>query len=454
VKKFSAGPERSFLTIAAGKICMKNLVIVGTQWGDEGKGKIVDLLTGNFDVIARAQGGHNAGHTVIIGKTKYILHLIPSGILHDDKICVIGNGVVFDPFAFQEELGELSGIDYRGRLFISDRCHLIMPYHRAVEKAEEARLGENRIGTTNRGIGPAYEDKVARRGIRMGDLRHPEIFRKRLEEVTQFKNLLLKQVFNSEPLDAVQIYDDYMKLADLVMPMVIDTSVLLNSLDKEGKKILFEGAQGALLDIDHGTYPFVTSSNSTSGGVCTGTGIGPARIDGVVGISKAYTTRVGAGPFPTEYTGSLGETFRSVGDEYGASTGRPRRCGCFDAVITRYSCNVNSVTTLVITKLDVLDQQAEIEVCTGYRYKGTIMDTVPMHSEILEEVEPVIETWKGWQKTTSGIREYGDLPLEARDYLKRLSDLLETDISIISVGPDRADTLYVDDSPYSGQFKL
>ncbi|MFH1964670.1 MAG: adenylosuccinate synthase [Acidobacteriota bacterium] len=433
---------------------MKNLVVVGTQWGDEGKGKIVDLLTGNFDVIARAQGGHNAGHTVIIDRTKYILHLIPSGILHPGKICVIGNGVVFDPFAFREELVDLSEIDCRGRLFISDRCHLIMPYHREVEKAEEALLGENRIGTTNRGIGPAYEDKVARRGIRLGDMSRPEIFRKRLGEVVRSKNLLLKQVYNSEPLDPGQIYDDYMHLADLVMPMVTDTSVLLNRLDKEGKKILFEGAQGALLDIDHGTYPFVTSSNSTSGGVCTGTGIGPARIDGVLGISKAYTTRVGAGPFPTEYHGSLGESFRSVGDEYGASTGRPRRCGCFDAVITRYSCNVNSVSTLVITKLDVLDQLDQIEVCTGYRYKDEILDTVPMHSEILDEVEPVIETWKGWQKTTSGIREYGDLPPEARDYLKRLRDLLETDISIISVGPDREDTLYVDDSPYAGQFRI
>ena len=433
---------------------MKNLVVVGTQWGDEGKGKIVDLLTENFDVVARAQGGHNAGHTVIIDGTKYILHLIPSGILHPGKICVIGNGVVFDPFAFREELEGLSEIDYHGRLFISDRCHLIMPYHREVEKAEETLLGENRIGTTNRGIGPAYEDKVARRGVRVGDMGCPEIFRKRLNEVIRSKNLLLKEVYRSEPLDPEKIYDDYMKLADLVMPMVTETSELLNRLDRQGKRILFEGAQGALLDIDHGTYPFVTSSNSTSGGVCTGTGIGPARIDGVVGISKAYTTRVGAGPFPTEYKGSLGETFRSVGAEYGASTGRPRRCGCFDAVITRYSCNVNSVTTLVITKMDVLDQQDEIEVCTGYRYKGKILNTVPMHSEVLEQVEPVIENWKGWKKNTTGIREYQDLPAEARDYLKRLSDLLETDISIISVGPDREETLYVDDSPYAGEFRI
>ncbi len=429
---------------------MKNLVVVGTQWGDEGKGKIVDLLTENFDVVARAQGGHNAGHTVIIGGKKYILHLIPSGILHPGKICVIGNGVVFDPFAFIQELEELEDIDYSDRLFVSDRCHLIMPYHRAVEKAEEERLGDNRIGTTNRGIGPAYEDKVARRGIRMGDLGSPVIFRKRLEEVVRSKNLLLKEVYNSEPLSADQIYEDYMGLADVVLPMVTDTADMLSRLDRSGKKILFEGAQGALLDIDHGTYPFVTSSNSTSGGVCTGTGIGPARIDGVVGISKAYTTRVGAGPFPTEYSGSLGETFRSVGDEYGASTGRPRRCGCFDGVITRYSCNVNSVTTLVITKLDVLDQQEQIEICTGYKYKGEVFTTVPMHAEVLEEVEPVIETWKGWKKDTSGIRQYSELPQEARDYLKRLRDYLETDISVVSVGPDREETLFVDDSPYAG----
>ena len=438
----------------AGIAGMKNVVVIGTQWGDEGKGKIVDLLTENFDVIARAQGGHNAGHTVIFGGTKYILHLIPSGILHPGKICVIGNGVVFDPFAFREELDELSGIEYLERLFISDRCHLIMPYHRAVEMAEETRLGANRIGTTNRGIGPAYEDKVARRGIRMGDLGCPEIFRKRLEELVRSKNLLLKEVYNCEPLDASRIYEDYMAISDLVLPMVTDTSVLLNQLDKEGKRILFEGAQGALLDIDHGTYPFVTSSNSTSGGVSTGTGIGPARIDGVVGIIKAYTTRVGAGPFPTEYSGDKADTYRSVGDEYGASTGRPRRCGSFDAVITRYSCNVNSVSTLVVTKLDVLDQQAEIEICTGYRYKGEVFDTVPMHCEILDQVEPVVETWKGWLQPTSGIREYQDLPGEARDYLKRLSELVETDISIVSVGPDREETIYVDESPYAGEFRI
>ena len=428
---------------------MKNFVLIGTQLGDEGKGKIVDLLTEDFDVVARAQGGHNAGHTVIIEGKKYILHLIPSGILHPGKICVIGNGVVFDPVAFKQEIDELEGIDYRGRLFISDRCHLIMPYHREVERAEEERLGDNRIGTTNRGIGPAYEDKVARRGIRMGDLLNSGIFRKRLDEIVSAKNLLLKEVYGREPLDADEINQQYMELAGLLLPMVTDTADLLNRLDREGKKILFEGAQGALLDIDHGTYPFVTSSNSTSGGVCTGTGIGPARINGVVGISKAYTTRVGSGPFPTEYSGSLGETFRSVGDEYGASTGRPRRCGSFDGVITRYSCNVNSVTTLVITRLDVLDQLEEIEICTAYRYKGKEFRTVPMHAEVLEKVEPVIETCRGWRQDTTGVREYSQLPLEARDYLKRLRDYLETDISIVSVGPDRDETLFVDDSPYA-----
>jgi len=428
---------------------MKNVVVVGTQWGDEGKGKIVDLLTENFDVVARAQGGHNAGHTVIIDGIKYILHLIPSGILHPEKLCVIGNGVVFDPFAFRQELEELEKIEYSDRLFISDRCHLIMPYHRAIEQAEEIRLGDNKIGTTNRGIGPAYEDKVARRGIRMGDLAYPDIFRRKLEEVVRAKNLLLESVYNCDPIDADMVYEDYMGISELVLPLVTDTADLLNRLDREGKRILFEGAQGALLDIDHGTYPFVTSSNSTSGGVSTGTGIGPARINGVVGISKAYTTRVGAGPFPTEYSGQKADTFRSVGDEYGASTGRPRRCGSFDAVITRYSCRVNSINTLVITKLDVLDQQEAIEVCTGYRYRGKVFTTPPMHCEILEQVEPIVETWKGWMRPTSGIRAYNDLPAEARDYLMRLGDLLETDISVVSVGPDREETLYVEDSPYA-----
>jgi len=433
---------------------MKNAVVIGTQWGDEGKGKIVDLLTENFDVIARAQGGHNAGHTVIINGKKFILHLIPSGILHPGKICAIGNGVVFDPFAFLEELEGLQGIDYNGRLFISDRCHLIMPYHRAVERAEEERLGANRIGTTNRGIGPAYEDKVARRGLRMGDLACPGIFRKQLEEAVRYKNLILREVYHCEPLDCGRIYDDYMGIADRILPMVTDTPVLLNRMDREGRRILFEGAQGALLDIDHGTYPFVTSSNSTSGGVCTGTGIGPARVDGVVGICKAYTTRVGSGPFPTEYKGERGDAFRSAGDEYGASTGRPRRCGAFDAVITRYSCLVNSVTTLVITKLDVLDDQDRIEICTGYRYGDQVFSNVPMHCEVLDQVEPVIETWKGWKCKTTGIRDYEDLPREARDYLMRLKELLGTDISFVSVGPDRDETLVVEDSPYAAELMI
>lgn len=432
---------------------MKNVAVVGTQWGDEGKGKIVDLLTEQFDVIVRAQGGHNAGHTVIIDGTKYILHLIPSGILHPGKICVIGNGVVFDPAAFKKELEELSDIDCRNRLFISDRCHLIMPYHRALEQAEEVRLGDNKIGTTNRGIGPAYEDKVGRRGIRMGDLVEPEIFKNKLKEIVQYKNLLLRKVYNSETLDAGRIYDEYMKLAELLLPMVTDTSVLLHQLDRKGSRILFEGAQGTLLDIDHGTYPFVTSSNSTSGGASTGTGIGPSRIEGVIGISKAYTTRVGAGPFPTEYSGERADTFRSVGDEYGASTGRPRRCGSFDAVITRYACNVNGISSLVITKLDVLDNQKEIEICTGYRFKGKVFDSVPMHSEVLDQVEPVIETWKGWLSPTSEIREYHELPIPARDYLRRISEILETDISIVSVGPGRDQTLFMEDSPYASALR-
>lgn len=420
---------------------MANLVIVGIQWGDEGKGKIVDLITERFDVVVRSQGGHNAGHTVKLGGTQYILHLIPSGILHPGKACVIGNGVVIDPKALLEELETLGEFNLQGRLFISNRAHLIMPYHTALESAEEARLAERKIGTTSRGIGPCYEDKIGRRGIRIGELAYPELFKSKVEANVEFKNRVLGKVYGAPTLDANQIYDSYMEMAEPLLGFVTDTAEYLNQQVRRGKKLLFEGAQGALLDIDHGTFPFVTSSNSTAGGACTGTGIGPSKIDSVVGISKAYTTRVGSGPFPTELEQDLGDQIRAKGAEYGASTGRPRRCGWFDAVVVRYSSLINDVQDMVITKLDVLDELEEIKVCVEYRIDGKATREFPMTIEALERVEPVYESHPGWLTDTSGIRSYEDLPENAKGYLQRLTELTETNISIISVGPERDATI-------------
>ena len=420
---------------------MANLVIVGTQWGDEGKGKIVDLITERFDVVVRSQGGHNAGHTVNLEGKQYILHLIPSGILHAAKSCVVGNGVVIDPCALLEELEMLGEFDLKGRLFVSNRAHLIMPYHTAVESAEEARLADRRIGTTSRGIGPCYEDKMGRRGIRIGELAYPDLFRSKVEANVEFKNKILSEVYGAATLDAGEIYDSYMEMSDSILGFVTDTAEYLSQQVKLGKKLLFEGAQGALLDIDHGTYPFVTSSNSTAGGACTGTGVGPSKIDAVAGISKAYTTRVGAGPFPTELEQSLGEKIRERGAEYGASTGRARRCGWFDAVVVRYSSMINDVDDLVITKLDVLDELEEIKVCVEYRVDGEVTKHFPTTIEGLEKVEPVYESHPGWLADTSEVRVYDELPENARNYLQRLAELTETQISIVSVGPEREATI-------------
>jgi len=421
---------------------MANLVVVGTQWGDEGKGKIVDLITERFDVVVRSQGGHNAGHTVKLKGKQYILHLIPSGILHSSKSCVVGNGVVIDPKALLEELDMLEQFELEGRLFISNRCHLIMPYHTAMESAEESRLADKRIGTTSRGIGPCYEDKAGRRGIRVGELADPELFKSKVEANVEFKNRILTQVYGVPALDAGEIYESYMEMADPILDFVTDTAEYLNRQVKQGKKLLFEGAQGALLDIDHGTYPFVTSSNSTAGGACTGTGVGPSRIDAVMGISKAYTTRVGAGPFPTEFDRSLGEKIRERGAEYGASTGRPRRCGWFDAVVVRYSSLINDVDDLVITKLDVLDEVEEINICVQYRSGGKVTKHFPPTIEALEEVEPVYESHPGWLTDTRNVRDYDDLPENAKSYLERLAELTDTQISIVSVGPEREATIF------------
>jgi adenylosuccinate synthase len=426
---------------------MANLIVVGAQWGDEGKGKIVDLLTARFDVVARYQGGHNAGHTVIFNGKKYVLHLIPSGILHPEKICVIGNGVVIDPIALKKEIQELeaAGISCKGRLFLSNRAHVILDYHRLVEKGDEDRRGQDRIGTTNRGIGPAYEDKMARRGVRICDLTNPAILRRRLEENIQAKQTAFPSI--ARELDIEKTFESARALGEELSQYVVDAAELLNQSINEGKSVLFEGAQGTLLDVDHGTYPFVTASSATAGGACIGTGVGPTRIDGVIGISKAYTTRVGEGPFPTELLDDIGEQIRKRGQEFGASTGRPRRCGWFDAVVVRYSCLINNLGSLVITKLDVLDELKEIKICTGYRYKGSLLRAFPPEIRVLGECQPEYLTVKGWNQKTAGIQDLNELPVIARDYLNRLSDLVKTEITVVSTGPDRTETIIV--SPHS-----
>jgi adenylosuccinate synthase len=413
---------------------MPNVVIVGAQWGDEGKGKIVDLLTGHFDIVARYQGGHNAGHTVIIQGKKYVLHLIPSGILHPKKSCVIGNGVVVDLQALRTEIAELeaAGIECRGRLRVSNRAHIILPYHRSLETADEAQRGSNRIGTTNRGIGPAYEDKMGRRGLRVATLANPATLRRILEE-----NLAR----SGARLDLESLYREIQALAGELEGYFADTADYLNRAIDQGKSVLFEGAQGTLLDVDHGTYPFVTASNATAGGAATGTGVGPTRIDGVIGIVKAYTTRVGEGPFPTELTDAVGEGIRKRGQEYGASTGRPRRCGWFDAVVAGYARLINNLDTLVITKLDVLDELDEIKICTGYRYRGALLGAFPPDIDVLEACEPEYKTVRGWKRKTAGIKQVDDLPAAAKDYLKQLSDLVQAEISVVSTGPDRTETI-------------
>jgi len=426
---------------------MANLVIVGAQWGDEGKGKIVDLLTDRFDVVARYQGGNNAGHTVIIHGKKYVLHLIPSGILHPGKLCAIGNGVVIDPFALKKEMEDLAaeGIFCQDRLFISNRAHVILEYHRLAEKGDEERRGHGRIGTTNRGIGPAYEDKMARRGLRFCDLSNPQVLRRHLEENIKIKQAAFPST--AESLNVEEIYEKVRSVGEELSGYIVDIAELLNLKIDEGQSVLFEGAQGTLLDVDHGTYPFVTASSAAAGGACTGTGVGPTRIDGVIGIAKAYTTRVGEGPFPTELLDAIGEQIRKKGQEYGASTGRPRRCGWFDAVVVRYSRLINNLGSLAITKMDVLDELTEIKICTGYRYKGSLLRSFPPDIHVLEECQPEYLTLKGWNQKTAGIQSFDELPAIAQDYLKRLADLVDTEVSVVSTGPDRKETIIV--SPHS-----
>ncbi|MBI5586893.1 MAG: adenylosuccinate synthase [Deltaproteobacteria bacterium] len=425
----------------------KNLVIVGAQWGDEGKGKIVDILTESADIVVRFQGGNNAGHTVIVGKEKYVFHLIPSGILHPGKICVIGDGVVVDPEVLLQEIEVLKsrGIFRPEDLLISKNAHLIMPYHKKLDTARERLRGDNKIGTTGRGIGPAYEDKVSRCGIKCGDLLNEGDFRLKLKANLLEKNHYIKTILHEDGFEIHEIYHQYMTLAAGIVPFIKNTSKFLHEAMGFKKNILFEGAQGTLLDIDHGTYPFVTSSNTVAGAAATGSGIGPSRIDAVIGITKAYTTRVGEGPFPTELQGAEADRLREQGGEYGATTGRPRRCGWFDAVAARYAARINGLDGLVVTKLDVLDNLDNINICTGYRYNGKVIDDFPTETSILLKCEPVYEAFEGWKAPTQGVKKFDKLPKKAQAYIKRLEKLAGVEVMMVSVGANRDDSIMIKD---------
>jgi adenylosuccinate synthase len=421
----------------------KNIVVIGTQWGDEGKGKIVDWLAESADGVVRFQGGHNAGHTLWINGTKTILRLIPSGIMHPGLTCYIGNGVVLSPEALLKEIGELeeAGIDVRSRLQISAACPLILPYHIAVDQARERRKGDGKIGTTGRGIGPAYEDKVARRAIRVQDLYNLDVFNSKLEEALDYHNFMLTQYLGAEAVSFNEVRDQALALAQQIEPMVADVSHNLYVAQKSGKSLLFEGAQGALLDIDHGTYPFVTSSNCVSGAAAAGAGVGPQSLSYVLGIAKAYTTRVGSGPFPTELTDDIGARLAKVGNEFGSVTGRPRRCGWFDAAAMKRSVMINGISGLCVTKLDVLDGLETIRIGVGYRYKGQFLDVLPNGADAVAQAEPVLEEMPGWTESTVGATEYDQLPVNARRYLERIAEVCEVPIDMISTGPDRLETI-------------
>jgi adenylosuccinate synthase len=421
----------------------KNVVVVGTQWGDEGKGKIVDLLTDRAHAVARFQGGHNAGHTLVINGHKTVLHLIPSGILRKNVMCLIGNGVVLSPGALFEEIDELTraGVEVVERLRVSESCPLILPYHVGLDHAREKARGKQAIGTTGRGIGPAYEDKVSRRGLRVADLMDRKAFPDKLRAVMEYHNFALQNYFKCEPVDFQKTLDECLAHAERLAPMVADVPELLHQLGKDGKRVMFEGAQGTLLDIDHGTYPFVTSSNTCAGAAATGCGVGPGRLDYVLGITKAYTTRVGAGPFPTELHDEIGEFLGKKGNEFGATTGRKRRCGWYDAVIMRRSNQLSGVTGLCVTKLDVLDGLETIRICTAYRYEGSERSTPPSGAEALGKCVPVYEELPGWHESTLGVREFAKLPANAQRYLKRIEELTEARIDLISTGAERDDTI-------------
>ena len=420
-------------------------VIIGAQWGDEGKGKIVDILSENVDIVARYQGGANAGHTVVIEDKKIILHLIPSGILHESTVCVIGNGVVIDPVALLEEIAMLEnqGVRVQDRLLISHCAHLIMPYHKLLDRARESSASELTIGTTGRGIGPAYVDKASRNGIRIVDLLDPDTLRQKLQQNIEQKNKILKRIYHSEELDAEKIISEYLAFDKKIDPYVTDSSRFLNQAIAGGKRILCEGAQGTLLDLDFGTYPYVTSSNPISGGACTGLGIAPTKIDRITGVIKAYTTRVGEGPFPTEFDDSTSSAIRELGDEFGATTGRPRRCGWFDAVLANYTVQVNGIERWALTKLDVLDTLEEIKICTGYRWEGHKQDSVPASITQMNEIEPIYETFPGWKTSTNHIESKTDLPPNALAYIRAIEDLTGTPVHILSVGSKRRETIFL-----------
>jgi adenylosuccinate synthase len=418
---------------------MSNIAVVGAQWGDEGKGKIVDYLAKDADIIARYQGGDNAGHTIVVGKDKYVLHLVPSGILHSDKICVIGNGVVLSPKVFFEEIETLKqrGVYIGDNLYISERTHLIMPYHKLMDAAEESNRGSKKIGTTGRGIGPAYMDKAARLGIRVGDLMDFKTFEEKLDLNLVHKAKILEKSNDWIESTKAEIIKEFREYADELKPFVRDTFTIINDAIDDGKSILFESAQGTLLDIDLGTYPYSTSSNSTVGGACTGLGVAPTKIDEIIGLVKAYTTRVGEGPFPTEFSAEMDEKIRNRGEEFGATTGRPRRCGWFDAVAVRYSARLNGFTGIAITKLDILNELESINICTEYKYNGKKLPSFPSQIEVLNNCEPVYETVDGWCTDISEVRKYDDLPKKAKSYVERISALVGAKIALIGVGPRR-----------------
>ncbi len=431
---------------------MSNIVIVGTQWGDEGKGKVVDLLAEFADIVTRFQGGNNAGHTLVVKGEQFISHLVPSGVLQK-KTCVIGNGLVVDPAVLIEELDYLAsqGIDVGpDQIKISEKAHVIMPYHKAVDHAREIKKGDQKLGTTGRGIGPCYEDKATRRGIRFAEMIDPDLFGDRVRTILEEKNFYLENYLSAQPLDSDTIMEEYDKFAERLAPHVADVSIILDQAIRDGKQVLFEGAQGTHLDIDHGTYPFVTSSNTVSGNACSGAGIGPKSINGVIGIVKAYTTRVGAGPFPTELFDEVGDAIQKKGVEFGATTGRKRRCGWLDAVMLKNAARLNGLTGIAITKLDVLGGLETLKICTGYEYKGEVIQNFPTNLNKLAECKPVYESMPGWSEDISGIRKMEDMPQNTINYIKRMEELVEAPAVIISIGPGRDETIVVD-NPFLNQ---
>ena len=423
---------------------MANVAIIGAQWGDEGKGKVVDLFTRQADIIVRFQGGNNAGHTLVVDGKKTVLHLVPSGALHADKLCIIGNGVVVDPEVLIEEIQALKAqghLTSGDQLRISEQAHVIMPYHKAIDLARERLRGKGKIGTTGRGIGPAYEDKIARVGIRFVDLLEEDTFREKLERNIQEKNFYLKAILKEKALDFDEIHERYGEFREKLKNYVTNTGVLLDEQIRAGKRVLFEGAQGTLLDVDHGTYPYVTSSSTITGGACSGSGVGPQKIQQVIGISKAYTTRVGSGPFPTELDGAEGETLRREGAEFGATTGRSRRCGWFDAVGVRHAVRMNGMTGIALTKLDVLTGFKKIPICTAYRYQGKLVSEFPASCKVMERAEPIYEELDGWEEPLDKVRSFSDLPKTAQTYVRRIEQVIGTEIILVSVGPGREQTI-------------